>query len=321
MVKDAMRSVSVESTGAAPTDVSAAADLSRSLPRMRLVGESIYQKGSLSMHPIMAAPLLALSLAGLAVPAAAQPRDGASDGVERADAGDDFYCAERRLGQWFYCSKPRATEPEKQAVPVPSSAVERMSAITRQLDELKARAILDPTEENVIAYVRFQREQLDRASTFSDTWQRALWQNPDLDYTLQRPVSTVGKRAWLDNRRADRDAVMANLSQRYGLFYFYAQSCGACDLFSPILRSVADSHGMAVMAVSRDGGPSRDFPNYVVDAGQRARMGVPGNETPALVLFDTVTKRTIPVGYGILSADEIMDRIFALTNTKVGSDF
>src|SRR3546814_4096187 len=87
---------------------------------MRLVGESIYQKGSLSMHPIMAAPLLALSLAGLAVPAAAQPRDGASDGVERADAGDDFYCAERRLGQWFYCSKPRATEPEKQAVPVRS---------------------------------------------------------------------------------------------------------------------------------------------------------------------------------------------------------
>src|SRR3546814_6878011 len=73
---------------------------------------------------------------------------------------------------------------------------------------------------------------------------------------------------------------------------------------------------MAVMAVSMDGGPSRDFPNYVVDAGQRARMGVPGNETPALVLFDTVTKRTIPVGYGILSADEIMDRIFALTNTK-----
>src|SRR3546814_13662529 len=85
--------------------------------------------------------------------------DWSSDVCSSDLAGDDFYCAERRLGQWFYCSKPRATEPEKQAVPVPSSAVERMSAITRQLDELKARAILDPTEENVIAYVRFQREQ------------------------------------------------------------------------------------------------------------------------------------------------------------------
>ncbi len=152
-------------------------------------------------------------------------------------------------------------------------------------------------------------------------WQRALWQNPDIDYTLQRPVSTVGKRAWLDNRKADRDAVLTNLGQRYGLFYFFAQSCGACELFAPILRSVTDSHRMAVMAVSMDGGPSRDFPEHVVDSGQRARMGVPGNETPALVLFDTVTKRTIPVGYGILSADEIMDRIFTLTNTKVGSDY
>src|SRR3546814_9482367 len=100
MVKDAMRSVSVESTGAAPTDVSAAADLSRSLTRMRPVGESIDQKGSLSMHPIMAATLLALSLAGLAVPAAAPTRDGPSYGAARSDAADASHSAARRLGQW-----------------------------------------------------------------------------------------------------------------------------------------------------------------------------------------------------------------------------
>lgn len=262
--------------------------------------------------------LFVLSMSG-AAPLMAQDASSARETVEQSRP-DAFYCGERKLGQWFYCDKPKPPAREVQLAP-PPSAVDRMTAITRQLDELKAKAILEPTEDNVIAYVRFQREQLDRASTFSDVWQRALWQNPDMDYTLQRPVSTVGKRAWLDNRHADRDAVLTNLGQRYGLFYFFAQSCGACELFAPILRSVTDSHRMAVMAVSMDGGPSRDFPNYVVDSGQRARMGVPGNETPALVLFDTATKRTIPVGYGILSADEIMDRIFALTNTKVGSDY
>lgn len=262
--------------------------------------------------------LLVLAL-GAAAPLMAQESAPSADPIEQSRP-DAFYCGERKLGQWFYCDKPKPQPRESQSAP-PASAVDRMSAISKQLDELKAKAILEPTEENVIAYVRFQREQLDRASTFSDVWQRALWQNPDIDYTLQRPVSTVGKRAWLDNRKADRDAVLTNLGQRYGLFYFYAQSCGACELFAPILRSVTDSHRMAVMAVSMDGGPSREFPNYVVDSGQRARMGVPGNETPALVLFDTVTKRTIPVGYGILSADEIMDRIFTLTNTKVGSDY
>lgn len=258
-------------------------------------------------------------LLAVATPAGAQEAPVAGDAIEQ-DRPDAFYCDERKLGQWFYCSKPKPPEALLQA-PAQQSAADRIAAITKQLDELKARAILDPTEANVIAYVRFQREQLDRASTFSDTWQRALWQNPDLDYTLQRPVSTVGKRLWLDNRKADRDAVLTSLGERYGLFYFYAQSCGACEVFAPILRSVTDSHRMTVMAVSMDGGPSKDFPNYVVDSGQRARMGVPGNETPALVLFDTQTRRTIPIGYGVLSADEIMDRIFMLTNTKVGSDY
>lgn len=270
----------------------------------------------------MSLPLLSI-LSALAGPALAQRADPAPTEAVAGEPGDDaFYCGERRLGQWFYCSRPKPPSAAAPApVPPPASATERMAAVTHQLDELKARAILEPTDENVIAYVRFQREQLDRASTFSDTWQRALWQNPDLDYTLQRPVSTLGKRAWLDNRRADRDAVLTHLGERYGLFYFYAQSCGACDVFGPILRSVAESHRLAVMAVSMDGGPSREFPNYVVDSGQRARMGVPGNQTPALVLFDTASHRTIPVGYGILSADEIMDRIFTLTNTKVGSDY
>ncbi|OYW85099.1 MAG: conjugal transfer protein TraF, partial [Sphingobium sp. 32-64-5] len=168
------------------------------------------------------------TLLGLGTPVAAQSAGAAEDGVERSGGTDDFYCGERKLGQWFYCAKPKPKAHDAQLAPPQQSAVDRMSAITRQLDELKARAILDPTEENVIAYVRFQREQLDRASTFSDTWQRALWQNPGLDYTLQRPVSTIGKRAWLDNRKADRDAVLTNLGQRYGLFYFFAQSCGAC---------------------------------------------------------------------------------------------
>ena len=114
---------------------------------------------------------------------------------------------------------------------------------------------------------------------------------------------------------------MARLSQRYGIFYFYAQSCAACEIQSPILKSVGDSNRLSIVAVSMDGGPNRTFPNYVVDSGQRVRMGLQDRATPALVLFDTVTKRPIPIGTGLMAADEIIDRIFMLTNTKPGSDF
>ncbi|MCW2393561.1 conjugal transfer protein TraF [Sphingobium sp. B11D3A] len=233
---------------------------------------------------------------------------------------DDLYCGQRKLGTWFYCERPKAQEPEQSAAPA-MSAAQRLAMIREKLDEMKARAILEPTEENITAYVRFQREQLDRASTFSDQWQRSIWQNPELDYTLQRPVSTLGKRAWLDARKVDQDAALRNLSRRYGIFYFYAQNCGACEVFGPILKALADQSGFQVVAVSMDGGPNRSFPNYVVDVGQHQKMGLTSRATPALVLYDTQARRPIPIGTGILSADEITERIFTLTHTKVGSDF
>ena len=109
-----------------------------------------------------------------------------------ADEADAFYCGERRLGYWFYCVRPKPAEPREQgSAPQMQSATAQLEAVTAELRELKARAIIEPTPQNVTAYIRFQREQLDRASLFSDVWQRAIWQQPELDYTLERPVGTV----------------------------------------------------------------------------------------------------------------------------------
>ena len=185
--------------------------------------------------------------------------------VATGDGQDSFYCEERRLGYWFYCTRPKPADQPEPPSPPAASATSQLDAITAELRELKAKAILEPTPANVTAYIRFQREQLDRASLFSDVWQRAIWQDPELDYTLQRPVSTLGKRQWQDARNAERDATMAQLSGRYGLFYFFAQSCGACEVMSPIVQGVASTWHIAVRAISTDGGPSRHFPNYTVE--------------------------------------------------------
>src|SRR3546814_13543531 len=83
-------------------------------------------------------------------------------------------CGARKLGTGFHCDKPKP-RPNPNAPPPPSTAAsERLAAIAKERDELKARAILEPSEVNVTAYIRFQREQLDRASMFSDVWQRSM---------------------------------------------------------------------------------------------------------------------------------------------------
>ncbi|MCU6453068.1 conjugal transfer protein TraF [Sphingomonas sp. A2-49] len=272
-----------------------------------------------SLHPLAAvAMLLAVALPTARAAIAAAPAQTTSTPQQ----GDRFYCEDRRLGTWFYCDRPKPAEPDATLPSAPTpSAAEQLEAVTTELRELKARAILDPSPANVTAYIRFQRAQLDRASLFGDVWQRAIWQTPELDYTLQRPVGTVAKRQWLDTRKAERDRTLSQLGKRYGLFYFFAQSCGACSVMSPIVKAVADTHGITVRAISTDGGPSETFPRYTVETNQRAAMGLTSQVTPAVVLFDSATRTPIPIGYGVIAADELMDRIFALTQRKAGSDY
>ena len=282
------------------------------------------------MSNVISSTVLAALMAASSQPATAVAQErgpeaafdqSSDDGLIQVQQDDDFYCRERRLGTWFYCEKPvpdpRTQAQEQARVP----AALRLKAISEQLEELKAAAILEPTTENVSAYISFQREQLDRASDFADVWRRAIWQNPELDYTLQRPVNSVGKRTWSVQRKATRDQALSAISERYGVFYFFSSACAACEVFSPIIKGVADRYGMTVMAVSVDGGPNAVFPRYLVDTGQFQAMGMAGKQVPALVLFDTVTKRPMPIGYGVMAADDVMDRIYTLTNTEPGSDF
>ena len=257
---------------------------------------------------------LAALIAGLMLPAA----------VRAGGQAEQLYCAERQLGYWFYCARPQAREeppPSAPVAPAAPSYQEQLAHITERLRELKARAILEPTPEHVEAYIALQREQLDRSGLFTDVWQRLLWQKPELDYTLQRPVSTVGKQAWLDERRTAKEAAMAQLSERYGIFYFYAATCPSCRLMTPVLKYIAAKYGLHIQAVSVDGGPNPDFPDAVVDKGQGARMGLTAKAVPALVLFDTQTRKPIPIGHGLLSADEIMERVFVLTRLPPGTDY
>ena len=109
------------------------------------------------------------------------------------------------LGWHFYCDRPEE-QPEAQPAPAPAlpdtrSATERIREIRRALEEARAAAILEPSAENVAAYLRRQKETLQRAAVFSDVFRRTVWATPELDYTLKRPVGALAKRLWSDERR------------------------------------------------------------------------------------------------------------------------
>jgi len=108
------------------------------------------------------------------------------------------------------------------------------------------------------------------------------------------------------------------LTDRFGIFYFFAQTCGVCKQQSPVLRAFADRSAMTVVAVSEDGGMSTEFPDYRVDTGQRARMGLAGNTTPTIALFDTRTRRVVEISEGFVDEAELARRITAAARALAG---
>ena len=236
------------------------------------------------------------------------------------------------LGWHFYCD--RQEEEPQRADPIPApppgpahSATERIEAMRKALEEARAEAILDPSPANVTAYLHLQQETLAKAAAFSDAFRRTIWGTPELDYTLKRPVGALAKQVWSDQRREARDAALARLGERYGLIYLGHAGCAACKVFGPLLRAFATRHGLDVLAVSLTGEALEGWPEAVADRGRAARLGLGGGPgrspapVPALVLFDTVTKRVVPVGFGVMAEDEMAERIFALTALEPGDDY
>ena len=230
------------------------------------------------------------------------------------------------LGWHFYCDRQEEPEQAEPALPPPpsgpaQSATERIEAMRKALEEARAEAILDPTPAKVTAYLRLQQETLQRAAAFSDAFRRTVWATPELDYTLRRPVGALAKQVWSDERRGARDAALARLGERYGLIYLGHTGCAGCKVFGPLLRAFAQRHNLDVLAVSLTGEALEGWPEAVADRGRAARLGLAGAPSPALVLFDTVTRRVMPVGFGVMAEDQMAERIFALTALEPGNDY
>lgn len=233
------------------------------------------------------------------------------------------YCDEYALGWHFYCQKQQEEESPKAELKKSSEddAEEKLKEIQAKLESKKVKAIIYPTPENIKDYAYEQKQAIDKASVFSDQWRRVVWQNPDLDYTLKRPVSKIGKETFTDQRNQDIAKTIRDLNQRYGIFFLFRSDCHFCHAYSPIIQSFAAKYSLNIIPVSMDGGSMPGWSKILTNQGQIERMGIEVKSVPATILFDKQTRKIIPVGFGIMSHSDLEERIFALIKLEVGDDY
>lgn len=225
----------------------------------------------------------------------------------------------------WYCDQDDAPPKEaKQAPPSPPKpkSIREMKTVEEFREELKRLlgvATMNPTEENVKAYIEANQLMGDKGSEFADVWRRVVWKNPDLDYSLRRPTNSSAINTFKSSRSSTESRTISELAQGNGIFFFFKSTCPYCHQMAPTLKLLQKQYGIEIFPISLDGGGLPDFPNPKVDQGAAASLGV--TVVPALFLGSKSSGSIAPIGYGAISLTEIVERIYVLTKTKPGQDF
>ena len=237
---------------------------------------------------------------------------------------DDSYWRDRERG-WFWYDDPlpernEGPKPKSKAVPTISaptaprkaSELVEFEALQKRVEDLRNIAIINPSEQNIRNYLDIQNFVIEKASTFADVAQRVIWATPELDPTVTgRPVNAKALEVFDREQAGARTNTVAQLSQTHALFFFFRSDCPYCHQFAPLLRDFEAKFGLKIVPISVDGGGLPEFRNPRVDNGIARTLDV--RQVPALFLAEPRGGKITPIGYGVLSESELLERIYVVT--------
>lgn len=203
---------------------------------------------------------------------------------------------------------PKAQTPAVPALRPKAPELVAFERLQKAVEETRNIAIMQPTEANVRRYMELESQVVERASYFADVAQRVAWATPELDPTLQgRPVGAKALEVFEQQQLVDRSRSISDLGQDHVLFFFYRADCPYCHAFAPTLQAFQTRHGIKVVAIGVDGAPMPGFPDARADNGIATTLKV--TQVPAVFLAQPFTGKITPIGFGVLSEAQLLERI------------
>lgn len=203
---------------------------------------------------------------------------------------------------------PQPATPSAKTPPAKQPELVQFERLQKTLDEYRNVAIMRPTEANVRRYMELEAKVVARASYFADVAQRVAWATPELDPTLQgRPVNAKALEVFERQQISDRSGSIGVLGQDHVLFFFFRGDCPYCHAFAPTLAAFQARHGIKVVGISVDGGSMPGFPDARTDNGIARTLQV--TQVPAVFLAQPFSGKITPIGFGVLSEAELLERI------------
>ena len=203
---------------------------------------------------------------------------------------------------------PKTVSPTAQPKALRPPEIAEFERLQKTLEETRNIAIMRPTEANVRRYMELESRVVARASTFADVAQRVAWATPELDPTLQgRPVNAKALEVFEQQQMSQRTENIGTLGRDHVLLFFFRGDCPYCHAFAPTLGAFEARYGIKVVAISIDGGTMPGFPDARRDNGIATTLKV--SQVPAVYLAQPFTGKIMPIGFGVLSESQLLERI------------
>lgn len=199
------------------------------------------------------------------------------------------------------------------------SQVQSIEQLRQLLKDKEDIAVMNPTEGNIKSYLEVWKVSQEKASVFADSWQRVVWKNPQLDYSINHPTTALGLNVVNKGKQEAKNSNMRELAKQHGIIFFFRSDCPYCHAVSKVLKTMENEFGMEVIAASLDGGGLPEYPVFKDGRNLAGKWEV--QVVPALFLANKQTTEYAPIGFGAMALDEIVDRIYSLTNVPVGTGF
>lgn len=186
-----------------------------------------------------------------------------------------------------YVVKGKEAKRPEPRVPIPAAAKKDDQKVTVQwLQEnyklLEERAIDDPTDDNVAAYLYVRRITMDKSQRFSQKVTEVTNADPLLNENNRIPYASAGAQSIRSANRTAQEQAARELAALGGLLIFVDGNCRFCAMQMPIVNALRAQYGMEALVVSLDGKRPRGYEGPVVrDNGLYRKLDL--KLTPSIV--------------------------------------
>ncbi|MEN6621671.1 MAG: conjugal transfer protein TraF [Smithella sp.] len=215
-------------------------------------------------------------------------------------------------GWFFYKKKPVPPKEQKKSetrIETKEDTKTEAEKIREHGEKLLGQAMVRPTEENVKAYMEYQRRMMDGANRFAKVWERVLAKNPDLYLAEHYSEDVVG----------DMKKEIRQLASKTGIFFFFSSGCQYCHQQADVILTLKHKYGFKVLAISLDGG---DMPQLrgmtIADNGISINLNI--STVPAIYLAYPEENRFEAISQGYLPFNDIERRLYHYAQMESGNE-